>query len=290
MSTKKESMIKLFNKRLKPSFLIIGGVKCGTSSLYRYLNAHPNVLPCQTKEPQYFSSKNPIRLLVGLNKYFSLFPLKDHYGELEADWLDLVAGKELVSSKIVKHKKQGQQYITGEASANTFFRANPAFVKTILPNVKLIMLTRHPSTRFYSHYQMFQRFQEEGKKGFDLAPLDRFVEQEIEAYHTGRKTKIIHQGLYVKYLKQWENKFGRNQLKVIPTADLKELDSAKLRMKELCTFLNLAPYDFKSALAKKHNQAKTSSMPLEIKKKLDAFYADSIKELEVHYGIKFNAV
>ena len=39
---------------LRPSFFIIGERKCGTSSLYRYLIAHPNVLPCQLKEPNFF--------------------------------------------------------------------------------------------------------------------------------------------------------------------------------------------------------------------------------------------
>jgi len=280
-------MIPLFNKRLKPCFLIIGGVKCGTSSLYRYLNAHPQVLPCQTKEPQYFSSKNPIRLILGLNRYFSLFPLKNYYGEIEADWLDLVAGKELVSSKILKHKKEGQHYITGEASANTFFTANPRIVKTVLPKAKLIMLTRHPTARFYSHYQMFQRFSEEGKKGFNLAPLDSFVDQEIKAYQNGKQTKIIHQGLYTKYLEKWEKAFGADQLKVLPTADLKELDSAKACMKELCSFLNLEPHNFETALGKKHNQAKVTTIPLETKEKLDAFYKASIIQLETQYGIKF---
>ncbi|MFL1484269.1 sulfotransferase domain-containing protein [Marinobacter sp. LN3S78] len=36
--------------------LIIGAMKCGTSSLYDYLAGHPQLCPALTKEPEYFSS------------------------------------------------------------------------------------------------------------------------------------------------------------------------------------------------------------------------------------------
>ena len=36
--------------------LIVGAMKCGTTSLFNYLAAHPEVAPCRTKEPDYFSS------------------------------------------------------------------------------------------------------------------------------------------------------------------------------------------------------------------------------------------
>jgi hypothetical protein len=35
--------------------LIVGAMKCGTTSLFNYLAAHPEVAPCRTKEPNYFS-------------------------------------------------------------------------------------------------------------------------------------------------------------------------------------------------------------------------------------------
>lgn len=41
--------------RLLPDFLIIGGQRCGTTSLYSYLIAHPCIAPGLVKEVQYFS-------------------------------------------------------------------------------------------------------------------------------------------------------------------------------------------------------------------------------------------
>ncbi len=38
--------------------LIVGAMKCGTTSLFNYLAAHPEVAPCRTKEPDYFSSND----------------------------------------------------------------------------------------------------------------------------------------------------------------------------------------------------------------------------------------
>jgi hypothetical protein len=35
--------------------LIVGAMKCGTTSLFNHLAGHPEVAPCRTKEPNYFS-------------------------------------------------------------------------------------------------------------------------------------------------------------------------------------------------------------------------------------------
>ena len=40
--------------RMLPSFLIIGGAKCGTTSLYAHLIEHPNILSASIKEVNFF--------------------------------------------------------------------------------------------------------------------------------------------------------------------------------------------------------------------------------------------
>ncbi|MEO0628203.1 MAG: sulfotransferase domain-containing protein, partial [Bacteroidota bacterium] len=37
------------------SVMIIGAMKCGTTSLYDYLTTHPEICPCRVKEPEFFS-------------------------------------------------------------------------------------------------------------------------------------------------------------------------------------------------------------------------------------------
>ena len=41
--------------RLKPSFIIIGYPKCGTTSLYDYLIQHPNIGSASRKELDFFN-------------------------------------------------------------------------------------------------------------------------------------------------------------------------------------------------------------------------------------------
>jgi hypothetical protein len=46
---------------LIPNFFIVGAPRCGTSSLYFYLEKHPQVFMCKPKEPHYFGSDLELR-------------------------------------------------------------------------------------------------------------------------------------------------------------------------------------------------------------------------------------
>jgi len=189
------------------------------------------------------------------------------------------------ASKIHKQKNEGEEYITGEASANTFFAAHPSIVKTILPKAKLIMLVRNPTDRFYSHYKMFQRFAKEGRDGYQVSKLSDFVDREIEAYHQGEVTLILHKGIYSHYLPKWQKTFGQQNLITIPTHHLES--NGQLTMNKLCQFLSIKEIDFGESLKKRHNQANGTSsiIPTAIKEKLDAFYSPSVRELKEKFGI-----
>lgn len=52
--------------------IIIGAMKCGTSSLYDYLVEHEAIAPCVTKEPEFFSSDQGHRLAI--DSYEDLWP------------------------------------------------------------------------------------------------------------------------------------------------------------------------------------------------------------------------
>ena len=43
----------------KPNFFLIGGPKCGTTSLQEYLAQNPKIFMCTPKEPCYFDSDLP---------------------------------------------------------------------------------------------------------------------------------------------------------------------------------------------------------------------------------------
>jgi hypothetical protein len=105
-----------------PNFLVIGAMKGGTSSLYRYLREHPQIFMPPVKEPLFFSS-NWDR---GLEWYESLFD------------------------------KAGQAVAIGEAS--TEYTAYPHLsgvanrIAKLIPEARLVYLVRHPIERMMSEY------------------------------------------------------------------------------------------------------------------------------------------
>ncbi len=275
----------LGRSHIKPSFLIIGGVKCGTSSLYRYLMEHPNVLPCKTKEPDFLTSNNPLRLLQGLGDYWSLFPKKSNSGSISADWLDLNTKGQLEEGIIQKKIIPGERYITGEATAKTYCFANPYYVRALLPNARLIMMVRNPTERLYSHYQMLHRFVKDGKRDFDLPPFKEYVEDKLNRFKKGHRN-IIRQGLYLQYLSKWEKVFGKERLSIFHIDELSNPAKANKTLTEVCNYLNIRDHDFSDILNKQFNKANYHQMNTEAQAILDEFYHPYNQAFQSHFGIE----
>jgi hypothetical protein len=109
-----------------PNFLVIGAMKSGTTSLFNYLRAHPQIFMSPLKEADFFvEEKNWQR---GLNWYRTQF-----------------AGASPGSVAI------------GEASTSYSkypeYRGVPEKISACLPAVRLIYVVRDPIERIRSHYQ-----------------------------------------------------------------------------------------------------------------------------------------
>lgn len=105
-----------------PDFIIIGAMKCGTSSLYHYLRLHPEIGMSDIKEVDYFVAENNFD--EGVEWYKSRFRGSyEHYGEASPNY-----------------------------SKAHFFRGVPQRMHDLLPGVKLIYLVRDPIERLISHY------------------------------------------------------------------------------------------------------------------------------------------
>lgn len=255
--------------RLQPSYMIIGGVKCASSSLYRYLNAHPDVLPCKMKEPGYFSTKNIFRLIKKYNWYKNLYP-NTASTVAEENWFELGDDKKVYSSSLSKSILPDRSYITGEATAKTWFAGHPRIVKFFYPDIRLIMLVRDPAERFISHYNMFIRFHNEGRKGYDLGALDAFIDTEIARHSANKKTRIIHQGLYHQYLYKWKSEFG-DQLLIIPSTQLQGAEAIST-MNQITNHIGLSPFDYSDALHQRHNSTGVDIPASPELEKLTQFY------------------
>lgn len=106
-----------------PNFLVIGGVKCGTTWLHRTLSRHKNIFLPQKKELRFFN----VNWKQGMDWYAR------HFVGAEADYRGEVS----------------PEYMLTRKSAKRIYKT--------LPNAKLIAVIRDPVDRAYSHYRMHCR-------------------------------------------------------------------------------------------------------------------------------------
>jgi Sulfotransferase family len=182
-----------------PTFLVIGAAKSGTTALAAYLAQHPEVFFSRSKEPNYFALAGE-----GLPE---LGPAPPHvlrgaiYNWSRTDWTGycrLFEGAE--GSKAI-----------GEASVRyLYFPDAPPRIRTILPDVRLIVLLRDPISRLYSHYNMNRQIL--------LEPLELAeaiaAEPERIAAGWGWDWHYVQLGLYARQLRRYFELFDRAQIAV----------------------------------------------------------------------------
>lgn len=141
----RQSVFGLF---MKPSFIIIGAQKSGTTSLYTYLSKHPAIVQPATKEIHYFNG--------------GLHPSKDHYKK-GRPWYQAHFPPRLLY----------RNRMTFEASPVYLFHPHvPQRIHHFNPNIRLVALLRNPTERAISQYFMNLR------KGFDNRPIMQALEEE----------------------------------------------------------------------------------------------------------------
>lgn len=192
--------------RLLPDFLIIGGQRCGTTSLYYYLINNPCILPAHTKEVHYFD----MNYEKGAGWYRAQFPTA-----IGKTW----------PGQARKHS-----YITGEASPYYLFHPHaPARIASTMPGVKLIALLRNPVDRAYSQHWL------EVQSGYETLSFKEAIEREQERLDgewekmltdehydsfNYRHYSYLARGKYVEQLPNWLSEFPKEQLLLLRSEDL----------------------------------------------------------------------
>lgn len=270
---------------LLPSFYIIGERKCGTSSLYRYLIKHPNVLPCELKEPNFFGKGHQF-VNQNIQDYWKLFPTKKYQGNLEFVWPELNKEGILFHENVNIERKEDQKYITGEASANTFYQVDPNLVFQHLPKVKLILLLRNPVDRAFSHHRMYKRFQDEGRKlGFKVQDFEADVRAEMKGIKEGFDGEYLSPGLYLKQLKKWSAVYPEHQLKIFTAEELKEHPTKVLQ--QLLQYLELPDYNYGDFILQQFNKAPQAQISTALYEELATFFRPYNEALESYLNRKF---
>lgn len=190
------------NERL-PDFIVIGAAKAGTTSLYHYLIRHPRIFMSSPKEPTYFARDE--RYERGRHWYASLF------------------------SNAQPHQ------VCGEASTN--YTNWPLYPQTVgrmasmLKDVKLIYLVRHPVNRAYSHYlQLIENIRADNPD----YKFEQHFEDAIE-----NDPSILDSSRYMLQIEQYLNHYPRDQLLVMQFENFVKDPGTTLG--EVLSFIGLNP-------------------------------------------------
>jgi hypothetical protein len=131
----------MMSKKL-PNFLIVGAAKCGTSSLHKYLEQHPEIFMSKVKEPRFITSQvNPFPLNGPGDHKVEAWYVKDY-----EQYTKLFEGSESYQA-------------IGESSADTlyFYERSIPVIKQYLGDPKIIIMLRNPVKRAFSAYQHLVR-------------------------------------------------------------------------------------------------------------------------------------
>lgn len=194
-----------------PNFFIVGAAKAGTSSLWHYLDEHPQVKMSKIKEPNYFAYEE----LMEQNLFWN-----DIYINKLTEYLSLFNNK-------------GDAIAIGEASVSYLFYKNvPSRIKNKIPNAKIIIVLRNPIERGFSHYLMDHSTSKVNISYEDIV-YRKFDSNIMDIYYQ----QYVSLGLYYEQVKRYIDVFGIESVKIIFNHDLKLNQEKTLR--EIFTFLNI---------------------------------------------------
>ena len=246
--------------RIRPSFLIIGAQRSGTTSLYQYLTIHPGILPALRKEVHFFD----FQYEKGLRWYLAHFPG-------------------------IHRRSRNQPKITGEASP--YYMVHPLAperVKAFNPDIKLIALLRDPVDRALSHYR------HEVRNGVERLSFEEAIATERKRlsstegllkqapYHYSfchHHYSYLERGRYAHYLEMWLNHFPRESLLVLKSEDMfRDVNSVANRV---FGFLGLPTYRIPRDAG---SRTAYQSMHPEIRGRLHRYFASDQKKLAKFFG------
>ena len=176
-----------------PHFVIVGAPKCGTTSLYRYLQQHPGVFMPQNKEPRFFCDYPVASFQFGTKQFHpSIVTAPNEYLGL---FCDAPPGA-----------------ILGEAS--TDYLSCPGVAERLHawnPDAKIIVMLRDPIDRAYSEYQ------HSIAASFQTLSFAESLREEKRRFAEGYDPIFAHvrRGLYADGVKDFQQKFGQSNVKVI---------------------------------------------------------------------------
>jgi hypothetical protein len=188
-----------------PNFLVIGAGNAGTTSLYHYLDQHPEVFMSPVKEPKFFALEGG---------------LPDYQGPGDR-WVMTQTSTNRAVTDLEEYRAlfrgvRGEKAV-GEASPAYLCNPDaPKSIKRHVPEAKLIAVLRDPAERAYSAYMHQVR---DGRETLPFAEaLD--AEERRTAANWAPAWRYKAEGLYCGNLARYFELFGRERVRVYLYEDL----------------------------------------------------------------------
>jgi Sulfotransferase domain len=182
-----------------PDFIGIGAAKSGTTWLSVNLGKHPDVYIPSRKELSSFA-----------------------YNEFNSDCIENYKKYFQNASRNSIKGEFSTIYLQSEVA--------PPRIRSILPNVKLIVCLRNPVEQIYSHYWHLRRqnFHQGERQSIDLN-----IEHALAEYHD----LLVEPAFYFKHLKRWKTYFPEHQFLEIFFDDI--VSSPATVLKRTMSFLDI---------------------------------------------------
>ncbi|MEO0540563.1 MAG: sulfotransferase [Cyanobacteria bacterium P01_A01_bin.105] len=180
-------MTKIWPNRW-PNLFVVGAAKAGTTSLYHYLNQHPEIYMSPIKEPHFFSNIRPQARYMALSGCVNI--------QDPQAYLDLF-------------KSRQPHAVVGEASPSYLWEAQaPERIQQVSPGAKIIVMLREPTRRAYSHYL------NEVRAGLEKRPFLQAIQADLASQSVGWGVSPLYVALgqYSEQVQRYLDRFDAVQV------------------------------------------------------------------------------
>lgn len=255
-----------------PTFLIIGAMKSGTSSLYNYLKKHPEVFMARakasTKTIHYFCERR--NLHKGRDWYESLF---------ETDSPE-------------RYKAYGEA--SGSYSKYPGFKNVPEQIHALVPDIKLIYIVRDPVERTISHHSHLVL----------TGRIESSLAETLKDFDIG----IVNTSRYFMQIEHYLPYFSRDQFHIVCSEEMR--DNRKATLQDVFRFIGVDDSFYTRDYDKVHHSTETKARKLktrpkrnmpeltgdfvqetldpELKQRLIAYFRPDVQALKAFSGQSFS--
>jgi hypothetical protein len=235
----------------QPDFFVVGAAKAGTTSLYHYLDQHPDIYMSPLKEPAYFSlevrpenfvasRQARVRRVVQDTRVYVQGPMLEKRGNgIVCEWDDY---QRLFAAATT-------QRAVGEASvAYLWSKTAPAQIASRIPHARIVMVLRDPAERAFSQYL----------QGVSDGILTQSFRDYIRASlrNNGEGLGIHHPfleiGFYAEQVQRYLDHFPRGQIGIWLYEETKA--NPRKFLSEVLRFLGVDP-TFSPDISQRHNES-----------------------------------